>query len=57
MCPQADDRSHVQILDGLGDIELVHGVDDDGGRGEEGEEEEQQEVEHHVAHEPLETSH
>lgn len=49
--------SHVEIVDGLGHIELVHGVDDDAGSREEGEQEEEEEVDHHIEHVPGKTPH
>lgn len=36
--------SYIQILDGLGDVELVHGGNDDCGRGEEEEQNEEDAV-------------
>lgn len=39
-----EQRRHLQILDGAGDVVHVDGVNDDGGRGEEEEEEEQEGV-------------
>lgn len=49
--------SHVEGQDGLGHVELVDGVDDDGGSGEEGEHEQEQEVDQHVAAEPADALH
>lgn len=37
-------RTHVEVLHGLGDIELVHGGDDDGRGGEEEEEDEEDDI-------------
>lgn len=49
--------AHIEIVDRLRHVELVHGVDDDGGSREEGEQEEEEEVERQVAHEPRKTHH
>lgn len=49
--------SHVEGQDGHGHVELVDGVDDDGGGGEEGEHEQEQEVDQHVAAEPADALH
>lgn len=44
--------SYVEILDRLGDVELVHGGDDDGRRGEEKEEDKQDAVDDEAAYPP-----
>lgn len=49
--------SHIELEDGHGHVELVEGVDDDGGGGEEGEYGQEQEVDEHVAAEPAEALH
>lgn len=48
----ATPKSYIESVEGLGHVELVYGVHDDGGSGEEGEQEQEQEVDHHVAAEP-----
>lgn len=50
-------KSHVEIVDGLSHVELIHGVDNDGGSGEEGEQQDKEEVDHHTAQEPVNTAH
>lgn len=50
-------KSYIEILDGLSHVELVYGVDNDGGSREEGEQDEEAEVEHHIACKPLKTPH
>lgn len=47
-----DDSPHVQILHGLGDVELIHGGDDDGRRREEEEQEEEDAVDDEAADPP-----
>ena len=49
--------AHVEVLDGLGDVELVHGGDDDGRRGEEEEEDEEDAVDDEAAHPPGDPAH
>lgn len=50
-------ESHIEIVDGLCHVELVHCADNDGGSCEESEQEEKEEVERHVSHEPVKTLH
>jgi len=45
-------HAHVEVLDGLGDVELVHGGDDDGRRGEEEKEDEEDAVDDETAQPP-----
>lgn len=44
--------SYIEILDRLGDVELVHGGDDDGWRGEEEEQDEEDAVDDEAADPP-----
>lgn len=50
-------KSHIEIVDGPSHVELVYGVDNDGGSRDEGEKEEKAEVDHHIAQEPKQTLH
>lgn len=50
-------KPHIEGEDGHGHVELVDGVDDDSGGGEEGEDEQKQEVDEHVAADPADTLH
>ena len=43
--------------DGLRDVEALHGVEDDGGRGEKGEQKNEEEVEDEAARPPAQTLH
>lgn len=56
-CSAAPVASHIEGEDGHGHVELVDGVDDDGGGCEEGEYEQEQEVDEHVAADPAEALH
>lgn len=47
---------HVEVLYGLGDVELVHGGDDDGRGGEEEEEDEEDDVDDQAAQPPDEAA-
>lgn len=49
-------RPHVEIVDGLGHVQLVQDADDDGGGREESEQEEKEEVDHYVAQVPRNAS-
>jgi len=49
--------AHVEVGDGPGDVELVYGGDDDGGRGEEGEQDHQEDVEQEEAKPPADALH
>ena len=49
--------AHVEQGEGLRDVVRVHGVEDDGGRGEEGEQEDEEEVEDEAARPPAHTLH
>lgn len=49
--------SNLQTLHGPGDVELVHGVDDDGWRGEEEEQQEEEDVEEDAAEPPARAAH
>lgn len=57
MCLHAFNKSHIEIVDGLCHIELVHGVDNDGWSCEECEQQEKGEVDQQAAHEPAKTPH
>lgn len=48
--------SHVEVLHGLGDVELVHGGDDDGRGGEEEEEDEEDDIDDQAAQPPDEAT-
>lgn len=47
---------HVEVLHGLGDVELVHGGDDDGRGGEEEEEDEEDDIDDQAAQPPDEAA-
>ena len=49
--------AHVEQGEGLRDVVRVHGVEDDGGRGEEGEQEDEEEVEDEAARPPAHALH
>lgn len=48
-------KSHVEGVDGLRHVELIHVVDNDGGSGEEGEQQDNRDVEYHTAYVPAKT--
>lgn len=47
---------HIEVLHGLGDVELVHSGDDDGRGGEEEEEDEEDNIDDQAAQPPDEAS-
>lgn len=47
---------HVEVLHGLGDVELVHGGDDDGRGGQEEEEDEEDDIDDQAAQPPDEAA-
>ena len=51
-----EQRWHLQVLNGAGDVVHVDGVDDDGRRGEEEEEEEEEGVDYDKAGPPMEAA-
>lgn len=50
-------KTHIEVFNGLSDVEPVYGADNDGGSREKGEQEHEEEVDQHIAQEPLITLH
>lgn len=50
-------KTHIEVVDGPCHVELIHGVDNDGGSGEEGEQQDKKQVDRQIAHEPAKAPH